>query len=97
MKSLGEEKAAGTVAGEALVQIQNIYHTDNLLQKLPPAERRKRRKTLVKPLVDSFFHWCSESLNSSAVIGNSKRDSILLKSGEILTGLSQRSTNTIGQ
>ena len=63
VKSLGGEKAAGTVAGEALVQIQNIYHTDNLLQKLPPAERRKRRKTLVKPLVDSFFHWCSESLN----------------------------------
>ena len=63
VKSLGEEKSAGTVAGEALVQIQNIYHTDNLLQKLPPAERRKRRKTLVKPLVDSFFHWCSESLN----------------------------------
>ena len=62
VKSLGEDKAAGTVASEALVQIQNIYHTDNLLLKLPPAERRKRRKTLVKPLVDRFLNWCSESL-----------------------------------
>lgn len=62
-KSLGEEKARGTVAAEALVQIQNIYHTDNQLLKLPPAERKKRRKTLVKPLVDSFFYWCRSSLN----------------------------------
>ena len=62
-KSLGEEKARGTVAAEALVQIQNIYHTDNQLLKLPPAERKKRRKTLVKPLVDSFFDWCRSSLN----------------------------------
>lgn len=62
VKSLGEKKAAGTVASEALVQIQNIYHTDNSLLKLPPSERKKRRRTLVKPLVDSFFSWCKESL-----------------------------------
>ena len=61
-KSLGEEKAAGTVAAEALVQIQNIYHTDNRLLKLPPSERKKRRKTLVKPLVDSYFEWCRNSI-----------------------------------
>ena len=62
-KSLGEEKAMGTVAAEALVQIQNIYHTDNQLMKLPPAERKKRRKSLVKPLVDAFFDWCRNSIN----------------------------------
>ena len=62
-KSLGEEKAMGTVAAEALVQIQNIYHTDNQLLKLPPAERKKRRKSLVKPLVDAFFDWCRNSIN----------------------------------
>ena len=62
-KSLGEEKAAGTVAAEALVQIQNIYHTDNQLLKLPPSERKKRRKTLVKPLVDTFFEWCRNSID----------------------------------
>lgn len=62
-KSLGEEKAAGTVAAEALVQIQNIYHTDNQLLKLPPSQRKKRRKTLVKPLVDTFFEWCRNSID----------------------------------
>lgn len=61
VKSLGPEKASGTVAEEALIQIQNIYHTDNLLSKLPPSERLKRRKTLVAPLVDAFFRWCHES------------------------------------
>lgn len=63
VKSLGEDKAAGTVASEALVQIQNIYHTDNSLLKLPPSERMKRRKKLVKPLVDCFFSWCKESIH----------------------------------
>lgn len=62
-KSLGEEKAAGTVAAEALIQIQNIYHTDNGLLKLPPSERKKRRKSLVKPLVDTFFEWCRKSID----------------------------------
>lgn len=62
-QSLGEEKATGTVAAEALVQIQNIYHTDNQLLKLPPSERKKRRKTLVKPLVDTFFEWCRNSID----------------------------------
>ena len=62
-KGLGEEKAAGTAAAEALIQIQNIYHTDNGLLKLPPSERKKRRKTLVKPLVDTFFEWCRKSID----------------------------------
>lgn len=53
----------GTVAAEALIQIQNIYRTDNKLRNLPPAERKKRRNTLVKPLVDTFFAWCRESIH----------------------------------
>lgn len=62
VKSLGADKAIGTVANEALIQIQNIYHTDNQLLKLPPSERKKRRKSLVKPLVDNFFDWCRQSI-----------------------------------
>lgn len=31
--------------------------------KLPPSERKKRRKTLVKPLVDTFFEWCRNSID----------------------------------
>ena len=60
VKSLGEEKASGTVAAEALMQIQAIYHADKLLLKLPPSERKKRRKLLVKPMVDGYFDWCRE-------------------------------------
>ena len=61
-KSLGEKRASGTVAAEGLVQIQNIYQTDKALLKLPPSERKKRRKMLVKPLVDAFFKWCTDSI-----------------------------------
>ena len=46
VKSLGKDKAAGTLAYEAYVQIENIYHTDNALKKLPPSERKKKRKKL---------------------------------------------------
>ena len=57
VKSLGKDKAAGTLAYEAYVQIENIYHTDNALKNLPPSERKKKRKKLVKPLIDTFFDW----------------------------------------
>lgn len=63
VKSLKDEKAVGTVAHEALIQIQNIYHTDNSLKKLPPSKRRTQRKVLVKPLVDHYFEWAKDSLS----------------------------------
>lgn len=63
VKSLGNDKAIGTVAYGALVQIQNIYHTDNSLKKLPPSKRKAQRKVLVKPLVDHYFEWAKDSLN----------------------------------
>lgn len=34
-----------------------VYHTDNQLLKLPPSERKKHRKNLVKPLADAFCNW----------------------------------------
>ena len=70
IKSLGEEKAVGTLACEAYVQIQNIYHTDNSLKKLPPSERKKKRKKLVKPLVDGFFDWARKA--QYAAVGSDK-------------------------
>ena len=66
IKSLGEDKAAGTLAYEAYVQIQNIYHTDNALKKLPPSDRKKKRKKLVKPLVDEFFDWARKAQYAAA-------------------------------
>ena len=66
IKSLGPDKAAGTLAYEAYVQIQNIYHTDNALKKLPPSDRKKKRKKLVKPLVDEFFDWAGKAQYAAA-------------------------------
>ena len=66
IRSLGSDKAAGTLAYEAYVQIQNIYHTDNALKKLPPSDRKKKRKKLVKPLVDEFFDWARKAQYAAA-------------------------------
>lgn len=60
VKAIGKDKAKGTLAYDALVQIANIYHTDNSLAKLPPSERKKKRRLLVKPLVDGFFDWLKD-------------------------------------
>ena len=73
IKSLGEEKAVGTLACEAYVQIQNIYHTDNSLKKLPPSERKKKRKKLVKPLVDGFFDWARKAQYAAAGSDKTKK------------------------
>ena len=61
VKSLGQEKAEGTIAYEALAQISNIYYVDNTLKDLPPVIRKKKRALLVKPLVNSFFEWIKEN------------------------------------
>lgn len=56
-KSLGKENAINTLAYEILVQMDSIFHEDNALDKLPPSERKKRRKLIIKPMVDNFFVW----------------------------------------
>ena len=73
IKSLGPDKAAGTLAYEAYVQIQNIYHTDNALKKLPPSDRKKKRKKLVKPLVDEFFDWAGKAQYAAAGSDKTKK------------------------
>ena len=60
VKSLGKERAKGTAAYEALLQIEQIYRKDNELRKLPAKERKRKRRLLVKPLVDGFFQWAKE-------------------------------------
>ena len=73
IKSMGPDKAAGTLAYEAYVQIQNIYHTDNALKKLPPSDRKKKRKKLVKPLVDEFFDWARKAQYAAAGSDKTKK------------------------
>lgn len=49
--------------GKLVCDGDQVYHTDNQLLKLPPSERKKRRNTLVKLLVDTFFEWCRNSID----------------------------------
>lgn len=55
VKAMGGEKAKGTVAYEALGLIQYIYRRDNELKDLKPGERKRKRKILIRPLVNDFF------------------------------------------
>jgi len=57
IKSLGKDKASNSMAYEIFQMIENIFHEDNLLDILPASERKRRRKSTIKPLVDSFFDW----------------------------------------
>lgn len=57
VKSLGKEKAKGTLAYDALAQIAAIYKIENELSKLTAEERLNKRNLSVKPLVEAFFAW----------------------------------------
>lgn len=54
VKAMGK-KGKGSLAEQAAKKISNIYHIDNQLKDLSLEERKKRRNTEVRPLVDSFF------------------------------------------
>jgi len=61
VKSLGKEKAKGTLAYQALKQIGAIYKIENDLAGLTAEERQKMRQLSVWPLVEAFFAWVKES------------------------------------
>lgn len=63
VKSLGKEKAKGTLAYDALRQIAAIYKVEGLLRDLSDKERQEQRKLTIKPLVDSFFTWIKKNQN----------------------------------
>lgn len=60
VKAMGMEKAKNTVAYEALGRIQYIYRQDKELKDLKPGERKRKRKSLIRPLVNNFFRWIRE-------------------------------------
>ena len=60
MGKAGSDTVAGTLSGQAIEKIQNIFHKDNELNKLDSESRLKRRKEEIKPLVDAFFEWVKE-------------------------------------
>lgn len=60
VKALGEEKAKGTLAYDALKQIAAIYKIEGLLSELSSEERKRQRQLTIKPLVEAFFAWVKQ-------------------------------------
>lgn len=60
MGKTGSSTPAGTLSGQAIEKIQEIFHKDNELNKLDSKTRLKRRKEEIEPLVDEFFAWVNE-------------------------------------
>ena len=57
VKTLGKEKAKGTLAYDALKQIAAIFKLEKELDKLSPEERLQGRQLTIQPLVEAFFAW----------------------------------------
>lgn len=65
VKTLGQEKAKGTLAYDALKQIAAIYRIEGSLSELSPEERQRQRQLTVKILVEAFFVWVKQHQNEA--------------------------------
>lgn len=64
--------AKQTVSYMALEQIALIYKRDNELSKLSAEERLEKRNLVIRPLVESFFEWAKETLDTLEISPKSK-------------------------
>lgn len=60
MGKAGAGTVAGTLAGQGIEKIREIFHEDNKLEKLDAESRLQKRKEEILPLVDEFFAWVKE-------------------------------------
>ena len=60
MGKSGQDTVAGTLAGKGVELIREIFHEDNMLERMTAEERQKARDARVRPLVDGFFEWVRE-------------------------------------
>ena len=58
------EVAKQSIAYQALLRIGSIYNLEGTLKDLSPEERLKERQANVKPLVDEYFTWVKNVLNT---------------------------------
>ena len=72
VKALPSKSRKSSIAWQALEQIEMIYHVDNTLKELKPEERKKRRQSSVKPLVEAYFAWVKEKKADGRVSEKSK-------------------------
>lgn len=64
VKALPKDKKKASLAYLALKQIQAIYREDNKLADESAEERLRHRQLTVKPLVDAYFAWAKQNLQS---------------------------------
>lgn len=65
VKTLGTDKAKGTLAYDALKQISALFKLEKELAKLSAVERLRQRQLIIAPLVEAFFTWVK--MNKDAV------------------------------
>lgn len=58
------EVAKQSIAYQALLRISSIYKLEGTLKDLSPEERLKERQANIKPLVDEYFAWVKNVLNT---------------------------------
>ena len=69
----GNQKAIkSSIAYKALLLIGTIYELENALKDLSPAERLKERQASIRPLVEEYFAWVKETLNSNTLLPKGK-------------------------
>lgn len=64
--------AAGTIAGQALKRIAEMYDIENTLSELSAEERLSERKKRMEPLVDDFFAWLKKLQSSATILPSGK-------------------------
>lgn len=74
-KAIGKSSSSAmksSIAHQALELIADIYHEENKLKDMSAEDRLAQRKIKVKPLVDAFFAWIREKLNSDKILPKGK-------------------------
>ena len=73
-KALGAKNPAlkSSVAHQALELIADMYKADEALKSMDRESRFKQRQITVKPLVEAFFAWIREKLNSGTLLPKGK-------------------------
>ena len=61
-----------SVAYQALERIGEFYTTDTELKELPASERLQKRQEVIRPLVEDFFVWVKQQVESCTVPPKSK-------------------------
>lgn len=70
LKAMPKEQQSKSIANIALKQIQAIYNEEGKLTDLPVQERLELRRRIIKPMVEAYFAWAKQKLDS--VLSKSK-------------------------